>query len=704
MARVLAVDDDLTVLTLIRRYLRTAGHEVLMARDGDDALVQLRASRFDVVVCDVNMPGKTGFEVLEAIRADAGLAAQPFVLLTSEDDRDSIRRGMRLGADDFLSKPADSAELVESIARVLDKKRRLSSLVAATALSSSGEMRAHYTSALTQTEGSAPPLSDSISVPDKITQPDVGAFVQRTSEFRTITACAIDDFGALSGRMKSEELSALLDTYLQATIQTILAHGGQVLKLTGDGVVAVFGHRPDDAPSAAARAALRAAVEIVRHASADQLQNTLPPSRIVPPFKVVAGVHSGVVLADDSGDSLSISGEGVDLACALRDRAASLGWRVIASTAAIEVAGPECEIEANPAQLLDAGGRKTLSVQQLVSPAQTAKVAPGEALNAALAAVLRETARSGAQASKEALDGALAAINDAQSAEFELTPSASGGRPQNRLPPIRGYRIERKIGEGGMSTVYLADSDAREGKVVLKVLKGRRDDDEALWARFFQECAILSSIKHEHVVRIYDQGFGDEFAYIAMEHLAGGGLAELIRSGVTPRQAMSLLSQAASALAEIHRRGILHRDIKPANFLLRAQSVLVLTDFGVAKRVGQKLSHTLQGEVLGTPHYVSPEQAQGELVTPASDVYGLGVIFHELLCGRRPFEGETLMEILSQHLTAPIPRLPEELAEYQPLINGMLAKQVENRFPSAHAVLDEIDRVWTVQAVRKMKM
>ena len=128
--------------------------------------------------------------------------------------------------------------------------------------------------------------------------------------------------------------------------------------------------------------------------------------------------------------------------------------------------------------------------------------------------------------------------------------------------------------------------------------------------------------------------------FLVMEKANGKTLGQMIRgAGVTPRQAMSLLSQAASALAEIHRRGILHRDIKPANFLLRAQSVLVLTDFGVAKRVGQKLSHTLQGEVLGTPHYVSPEQAQGGLVTPASDVYGLGVIFHELLCGRRPFDG-----------------------------------------------------------------
>ena len=694
MARVLAVDDDLTVLTLIRRFLKLAGHEVLIARDGEEALVQIRATRPDVVVCDVNMPGKSGFEVLEAIRADPDFAGQPFVLLTSEDDRDSIRRGMRLGADDFLSKPAQSDELIESIARVLDKKRRLSSLVASTALSSSGEMRAHYASALAQGGGAA---AVSAAEPD-------ASVPAGQSGVRAILACGIRDFGALSGRLPSDELSALLDDYLQMTIQSILAHGGQIVKLMGDNVIAVFGHGSGDDNQTAAVAMIRAGLDILQ-ARAASLDDTLPPSLMAPAFEIAVGVHSGMVtLAGAPGGvqgSLSITGEGVDVACLLRDRAPKLGWSITASNAALALAGPGAFKIAEEVSI-EAGGHAPVRAARLAPSQSGSRQPPGTALNAALAAVLHENALSGAQASKEALDAALEAIGGDELANHNGAPRLRG--PKHRLPSIRGYRIERKIGEGGMSTVYLADNEAGGGKVVLKVLKGRRGDDEALWARFFQECAILSSIKHEHVVRIFDQGFGDEFAYIAMEHLAGGGLVELIRTGVTPRQAMSLLSQAASALAEIHQRGIIHRDIKPANFLLRAQSVLVLTDFGVAKRVGQSASHTVHGEVLGTPFYVSPEQAQGGLVTPAVDIYSLGVIFHELLCGRRPFDGETLMEILSQHLTAPIPRLPEELAEYQPLLDGMLAKEVEHRFAGAHALLDEIDRIWTAQAVRKMQM
>jgi serine/threonine protein kinase len=252
-----------------------------------------------------------------------------------------------------------------------------------------------------------------------------------------------------------------------------------------------------------------------------------------------------------------------------------------------------------------------------------------------------------------------------------------------------------------MSSVYLAEERARERKAVLKVLKRCRGDDDALWRRFFQECAMLSSIDHQHVVRIYDQGFGDELAYIAMEHLDGGSLRERIERGVSPRQALSLLSQAASGLAAIHRCGIVHRDIKPANLMLRASGTLVLTDFGVAKRLDVAESQTLHGEILGTPYYISPEQSQGGVVTPQTDLYSLGVIYHEMLTGRRPFSGETIVEILAQHVSAPLPRLPAALADHQDLLDGMLAKRTADRFESADALLEEIDALWTRQALRK---
>ena len=167
-----------------------------------------------------------------------------------------------------------------------------------------------------------------------------------------------------------------------------------------------------------------------------------------------------------------------------------------------------------------------------------------------------------------------------------------------------------------MSSVFLADDEVHGRKAVLKILKVRRKEDEELWQRFFQECAILSSIDHEHVVRIYDQGFGDEMAYIAMEHLGGGSLREVIDRGLSRRQALSLLSQAASGLGAIHSRGIVHRDIKPANLMLRTEGV-VLT-IRVPSASSTPWPHR-SGEVLGR-RTISPD-SRGRGSRPSADLY-----------------------------------------------------------------------------------
>lgn len=258
---------------------------------------------------------------------------------------------------------------------------------------------------------------------------------------------------------------------------------------------------------------------------------------------------------------------------------------------------------------------------------------------------------------------------------------------------VRGYRVLSQVGEGGMSQVFLADDLAHERRVVLKLLKARRKEDERMVRRFFEESAVLLPIRHEHVVRVYDQGIGEGMAYIAMEYLEGGSLRDLMDQGMQPEQALSMLAQAARGVAEIHRRGIVHRDIKPSNLMLRADGVLVLTDFGVAKRGDSADGRTIRGEILGTPHYMSPEQAQSGEVGPAADIYSLGAIFFEMLTGRRLYPGETVIEVLSQQTVAPIPRLAQNLARFQPLVDGMLAKHASDRYASAETVLAEVERL-----------
>ena len=270
-------------------------------------------------------------------------------------------------------------------------------------------------------------------------------------------------------------------------------------------------------------------------------------------------------------------------------------------------------------------------------------------------------------------------------------------RPQDGevecLPRIAGYRIERRVGEGRMALAYLAQDIDRGGKVVLKLLRPEHLDSEPRTAAFRQEFEIPASIRNPHVIRVVEQRLEREHRYIAMEYLGGGHLGRLIRCGLTAAESLALLRQAAIALAQLHRAGFVHCDVKPANLLLRYSGDLVLADFGVARPLASLLPASPVGLVVGTPCYASPELTQGGPLHPAADVYSLGVVLYEMLCGRPPFPGRTLMEVFCQHLMAPVPRLPGELAPLQPLIDRMLEKQVSRRLPDGQALLEQIDQI-----------
>lgn len=274
--------------------------------------------------------------------------------------------------------------------------------------------------------------------------------------------------------------------------------------------------------------------------------------------------------------------------------------------------------------------------------------------------------------------------------------SRAFARPQDTEPPalprLSGYRVERSVGEGRTSFTYLAQDIVRGGKVVLKLLRPEHLECATRKAAFAQEFAIPCAIRNPHVIRVVEQTVGEQHAYIAMEYVGGGHLGGLIRCGLTALESLSLLRQAAVGLVQLHRHGFVHCDLKPANLLMRYSGDLVLADFGLARRPGS-IPHSSPGAVVGTPCYASPELAQGEAVQPAADVYSMGVVLYEMLCGKPPFPGQTLMEVVCQHLMAPVPRLPRELAGLQPLVDAMLEKQVARRLPDAQAVLRQIDQI-----------
>jgi serine/threonine protein kinase len=267
------------------------------------------------------------------------------------------------------------------------------------------------------------------------------------------------------------------------------------------------------------------------------------------------------------------------------------------------------------------------------------------------------------------------------------------------LPRIKGYRLRRRLGEGRMCTAYLANDLLRGGDVVLKVLNREHAGDEARKASFAQEFAIPFLIRNRHVIRVFDQVIGEEHSYIVMDYLGGGDLTGSIRQGLRPRHALSLLRQAAVAVGELHRHGFVHCDVKPANLFLHSCGDLVLADFGLARRAGTPGAGT-HGTVLGTPCYASPEQAEGGAARPAADIYSLGVVFYEMLRGSPPFGGASAMEVQCQHMVADVPKLPAELAGFQPLIDSMLRKHPRRRLPDGEAVLHEIDLVKGVVSLR----
>jgi DNA-binding response OmpR family regulator len=251
---------------------------------------------------------------------------------------------------------------------------------------------------------------------------------------------------------------------------------------------------------------------------------------------------------------------------------------------------------------------------------------------------------------------------------------------------IPGYTLRLKIGESEKAVVYLATSAHRGHNVALKVCKTLRD--EAAGRQFLErEYTAVMAVRSPLVVEIYDYGVHAGFEYLAMEYLPRGDLKARIQRGVSEREALHFVAQIAAALQVVHEAGLVHRDLKPPNVMLRENDAVALIDFGLARSLDGHTVSTQTGVLLGSPYYMSPEQALGEPLDARSDFYSLGVICYEMLTGQKPHTGSTAMEVLQQHVSAPLPALPAELARYQPLLTGLLAKSRAERPGSAQEII-----------------
>ncbi len=260
------------------------------------------------------------------------------------------------------------------------------------------------------------------------------------------------------------------------------------------------------------------------------------------------------------------------------------------------------------------------------------------------------------------------------------------------------YVIERQIGSGGMADVYLATDQSLGRKVAIKVLSDRYARDAAFVERFRREAAAAASLRHPNIVTVYDRGEAMGTSYIAMEYLDGPTLKEEItrRAPLPEPEAINYATQALAALEAAHRQGVIHRDVKPHNMVLTDEGRLKVTDFGIA-RAANTQQMTEVGSIVGTAQYLSPEQARGLAVGPESDIYSMGVVLYEMLCGDLPFTGESAVDIAMKQVADTPPPLNRRNRLVSPAMEQVvmraLAKDPALRFSSAKQMSEELARV-----------
>lgn len=283
------------------------------------------------------------------------------------------------------------------------------------------------------------------------------------------------------------------------------------------------------------------------------------------------------------------------------------------------------------------------------------------------------------------LDGATTAgkqgVSDAQ-----IVARARGGATDDQ-----GYKFKRLIGQGAMSRVYLGERLADKLTVVIKIMDGTLSGEDESVKRFVLEASLAQAIDSLHVVKIFEQGFTDQYGFMAMEFFTRGDLKHRIDIGITPQHAYGYMREIAMGLAAIHKVGIIHRDLKPANIMFRADDQLTIADFGISKRADATTQLTQVGSVMGTPYYMSPEQIRAEPLDHRADLYSAGVILYEMLTGKKPFDADSLTGIALKHLQSDPDPLPPAVRRFEPIFRRLVEKQRDARYADADELLTDLN-------------
>jgi class 3 adenylate cyclase len=496
-----------------------------------------------------------------------------------------------------------------------------------------------------------------------------GGRAEEEGPIATFLYARISQFGAACQALGGAELTGFVNEVRRVLSASSVKLGGEIAQRRPDSILCVFSHNPEDRIPTHAKRALHAAVLTVQEAMLLAARVRAPLEAAgAQPMSIAIGVHLGpgdVTPRTNTAERMvHATGEAVEIARVLEGVASSLHWGVVASAATRQAAGTRVESgRSGSLALPDETFLEVTEIAGLVArPGSTTPPSHYEAI--------RESLLRNQQASRA---------------------GASGGPTGHLL--LEDYRLLRKIGEGGIASVYLAQPIAGGPTQVLKVLPLDGPDGQMGLQRFMQEYALLAGIDHPNVARFHRQGFSVGSAFIAMEYFPLGDLRARMRRPLDAAVAVYYLRQIASGLDAIHRSGIVHRDLKPDNVMVRQNGIVALTDFGVAKQVSMQITDTGDGEVVGTPYYLSPEQALGRPVDCRADLYSLGVLLFEMLTGSKPYYGKTAEELLRLHVEAPVPTLPPRHQRFQPLVDRLMAKAPEHRYATAAEVLADLEQL-----------
>ena len=373
-------------------------------------------------------------------------------------------------------------------------------------------------------------------------------------------------------------------------------------------------------------------------------------------------------------------------------------------TGAVKVAPPAVSPPATPpshvsthtgASLAKAAAQAT--AQTIAPPKPVVAQAPPVTPVPPRAHVATHTGASLAEAAKAAL---AAHPPGRLEASIKETPrEAKPIAPENHQIP--GYTILQKIGESEAAAVYLAIAEDLGHNVALKISKRKHSGIVDAGAAesgqrsimFQREFEAIAALDHPSIIDLFDYGIHEGIEYLAMEYFPCGDLKARLQNPLTSDEAIAFLKEIARSLKVVHEAGIIHRDLKPPNVMLRDNGNVVLIDFGLARSLLSGDGSTRTGVLRGSPYYMSPEQAQGEALDARTDLYSLGVILYEMLAGKKPYLGASAIDVLQQHVMAPVPELPVHHLGYQPLLERLMSKSREQRIASCDELLAALEQM-----------